>query len=215
MSLAQNIRFLRKKQGWGQDRLAEKLGYKSYTTIQKWESGVSEPPLKVVHELAKIFSVDINDLTNCDMESASTLNVNPTLTHAQPYNPTRKIPILGRISAGLPLYAEEHIEGFTYTELNGGAEYFALRVSGDSMNAARIYDGDTLIVRQQDIVENGQIAVVIVGDDEATVKRFYKDGKQITLMPQSTNHIHQPQIYDSSQTHIRVVGLVVKNEITF
>lgn len=215
MSLAQNIRFLRKKQGWGQDRLAEKLGYKSYTTIQKWESGVSEPPLKVVHELAKIFSVDINDLTNCDMESASTLNVNPTLIHAQPYNPTRKIPILGRISAGLPLYAEEHIEGFTYTELNGGAEYFALRVSGDSMNAARIYDGDTLIVRQQDIVENGQIAVVIVGDDEATVKRFYKDGKQITLMPQSTNHIHQPQIYDSSQTHIRVVGLVVKNEITF
>lgn len=215
MSLAQNIRFLRKKQGWGQDRLAEKLGYKSYTTIQKWESGVSEPPLKVVHELAKIFSVDINDLTNCDMESASTLNVNPTLIHAQPYNPTRKIPILGRISAGLPLYAEEHIEGFTYTELNGGAEYFALRVSGDSMNAARIYDGDILIVRQQDIVENGQIAVVIVGDDEATVKRFYKDGKQITLMPQSTNHIHQPQIYDSSQTHIRVVGLVVKNEITF
>lgn len=79
MALAQNIRYLRKKQGWGQDALAEKLGYKSYTTIQKWESGVSEPPLKVVHQLAALFNVDINDLTNCDLESGSTLN-SPALT---------------------------------------------------------------------------------------------------------------------------------------
>lgn len=68
MSLARNIRFLRKKQGWGQDTLAEKLGYKSYTTIQKWESGVSEPPLKVVHALASLFHVEINDLTQYDLE---------------------------------------------------------------------------------------------------------------------------------------------------
>lgn len=66
MSLAHNIRFFRKKQGWGQDTLAEKLGYKSYTTIQKWESGVSEPPLKVVHALADLFQVSINDLTGAD-----------------------------------------------------------------------------------------------------------------------------------------------------
>lgn len=69
MSLARNIRYLRRKQGWGQDTLAEKLGYKSYTTIQKWESGVSEPPLKMVHTLAALFNVDINDLTNCDLET--------------------------------------------------------------------------------------------------------------------------------------------------
>lgn len=132
-----------------------------------------------------------------------------------PYNPTHRIPILGRISAGLPLYAEEHIEGYTYTELNGGAEYFALRVSGDSMNAARIYDGDTLIVRRQDVVDNGEIAVVMVNGDEATVKRFYRTASGVTLMPQSTNPIHQPQIYDTRTTSIRVIGLVVKNEITF
>jgi len=68
MALARNIRYLRKKQGWGQDTLADKLGYKSYTTIQKWESGVSEPPLKVVHALAELFGVDITDLTNTDLE---------------------------------------------------------------------------------------------------------------------------------------------------
>lgn len=133
----------------------------------------------------------------------------------QPYTPTHRIPILGRISAGLPLYAEENIEGYTYTDLNGGAEYFALRVEGDSMTAVRIFDGDVLIVRRQDIVENGEIAVVMVNGDEATVKRFYRTGTTVTLMPQSTNPIHQPQIYDTKNTSIRIVGRVVKNEITF
>ena len=69
---------------------------------------------------------------------------------AYPYRPTHRIPILGRISAGRPLFAEEHIEGYTTTELNGGADYFALRVVGDSMSAARINEGDLLIVRRQD-----------------------------------------------------------------
>ena len=215
MALAQNIRYLRRKQGWSQDILAEKLGYKSYTTIQKWESGVSEPPLKVVHKLAKIFNVDIDLLTKGNLEYDSVMNPNIQNVSIEIYNPTHRIPILGRISAGLPLYADEHVEGYTYTELNGGAEYFALKVTGDSMTAARIYDGDTLIVRRQDCVENGQIAVVIVGDDEATVKRFYKNDNQITLMPQSTNPVHQPQIYDASSTRIRVIGLVKKNEISF
>lgn len=69
MSISKNIRYLRKKQGWGQEVLAEKLGYKSYTTIQKWESGVSDPPFKVVHELANIFHVDIDDLAATDLET--------------------------------------------------------------------------------------------------------------------------------------------------
>ena len=125
-----------------------------------------------------------------------------------------RIPILGRISAGLPLYAEQHIEGYTLTDLNGGAEYFALRVSGDSMNAARIQDGDILIVRRQDEVENGEVAVVMVGDEDATVKRFYATESAVTLMPQSTNPAHQPQIYDTAKTPIRIIGKVVKVEIT-
>lgn len=124
------------------------------------------------------------------------------------------IPILGRISAGLPLYAEQHIESYTLTDLNGGAEYFALRVSGDSMNAARIQDGDILIVRRQDEVENGEVAVVMVGDEDATVKRFYATESTVTLMPQSTNPAHQPQIYDTAKTPIRIIGKVVKVEIT-
>lgn len=125
-----------------------------------------------------------------------------------------RIPILGRISAGLPLYAEQHIEGYTVTDLNGQAEYFALIVHGDSMNALGINDGYRIIVRRQDQVDNGEVAVVMVGDEDATVKRFYATGNTVTLMPQSTNPEHQPQIYDATETKIRVIGKVVKVEFT-
>ena len=62
MALAKNIRYLRKKMGYSQDDVAEKLGYKSYTTIQKWEMGTSEPPLNKLKELAVLFNVNMNDL---------------------------------------------------------------------------------------------------------------------------------------------------------
>ena len=130
-----------------------------------------------------------------------------------PYAPLQRIPVLGRVSAGIPLYAEENIEGYIYTDLNHGGEYFGLRVQGDSMNAARIMEGDIVVVRIQDIVENGEIAVVMIGDDEATVKRFYRNGKIVTLNPQSTNQKHQPQVYDITETKVRVVGKVVQIQI--
>lgn len=125
-----------------------------------------------------------------------------------------QIPILGRISAGLPLYADEHIEGYTLTDLNGGAEYFALRVHGDSMNAIGINDGYIIIVRRQDEVEQGEVAVVMVDDEDATVKRFYSSDTTVTLMPQSTNPEHKPQMYDLCITRIRVLGKVVEVKFT-
>lgn len=66
--LSKNIRYLRRKNDWSQEYIAQKLGYKSYTTIQKWEMGTSEPPLKKLKELAELFNVDINDLANKDLE---------------------------------------------------------------------------------------------------------------------------------------------------
>lgn len=127
----------------------------------------------------------------------------------------KRIPILGKISAGLPLYAEEQVEGYTYTNLNGGAEYFGLKVKGDSMNAARICDGDVIIVRKQPCVENGQIAVVMVDGENATVKKFFRDKDTVTLVPVSTNPEHLPQFYNLKTTEIKVLGRVIKNEIAF
>lgn len=123
-----------------------------------------------------------------------------------------RIPILGRIAAGIPIYAEENIEGYTYTDLNGGAEYFGLRVRGDSMDAAGIKDGYIVIVRRQDIVENGDIAAVLIDDQDATLKRFSRQGDTVTLMPQSTNPENHPFIYNLKETHVKILGLVVKVE---
>ena len=83
------------------------------------------------------------------------------------------------------------------------------------MNAAKINDGDLLIVRRQETVENGEIAVVMVGLDEATVKRFKRDGNTVQLIPQSYNPIHQIQLYDLKKTRVKIIGKVVKCEIRF
>ena len=117
--------------------------------------------------------------------------------------------MLFRSAAGAPIYAEENIEGYTFTDFNGGAEYFALRVRGDSMNAVRIYDGDLVIVRKQDIVENGEIAAVLI-EQEATLKRFSRSGDIVTLMPQSTNPEHKPLVYNLKDTSVKILGLVVQ-----
>ena len=69
MFLGDNIRYLRRRREWSQDDLAARMGYKSFTTIQKWESGVADPPLKVVAQLAELFDVDIDVLTSVNMEA--------------------------------------------------------------------------------------------------------------------------------------------------
>ena len=112
------------------------------------------------------------------------------------------------------MYADEYIEGYTYTDLNGGYEYFGLKVRGDSMDAAGIKDGYTVIVRRQDTVDNGQIAVVLINGEDATLKRFSQNGNIVTLMPQSTNPIHQPFIFDLKDTHVDILGLVVRVEFS-
>ena len=119
-------------------------------------------------------------------------------------------PLLGTVRAGLPMYAEENIEGYIPIMQTDGAKYFWLRVRGDSMNAAGIFEGDEILVRQQPEVENGQITVVLVNGDEATVKRFYQTGNMVTLTPQSFNPAHQPQVYNADEVPVRVVGLVVE-----
>ncbi len=208
MTTGEKIRGERKRMGLTQTELGARLGVQK-NAVSKWERGRVEPGAAKVRAMAALFGVPAAELMGDGPEEDGLEGA------MRPYRPTRRIPILGRISAGQPLYAEQNIEGYTWTDLNGGGEYFALRVTGDSMTAARIYDGDVLIVRRQDIVDDGQIAVVLVGDDEATVKRFYRRGSTVTLMPQSVNPVHRPQVYDARRTQIRVIGRVVGSQIEF
>ena len=93
-----------------------------------------------------------------------------------------RIPIVGVVTAGVPILATENIEG--YLPWDGEAGCFALRVRGDSMIGAGILDGDRVVVRAQPTADNGEIVVALLGDS-ATVKRFRKDGKQIWLLPEN------------------------------
>ena len=225
------IRKARKKAGITQDGLASLLGI-NRATVSKYESGQIEPSLSQLGKIAKTLGTTVSEMMGPDWDGWSRLDTSDAFSTEKAPTPEgerkplpkdietidfskyHKIPILGRISAGLPLYADEHIEGYTITDLNGGAEYFGLRIHGDIMNALRINEGDIIIVRRQEDVEQGEIAVVLVDEEDATVKRFYSSDTTVTLMPQSTNPKHKPQIYDLNRTAIRVLGKVVKVEFT-
>jgi repressor LexA len=98
------------------------------------------------------------------------------------------VPVLGRIAAGAPVMAEEHVEGYLAVPDTFAAqdEHFALRVVGDSMVGAGILDGDTVLVRRQDVAEDGAIVAAQMpgpAEDEATVKRLRRRGRRVTLVP--------------------------------
>ena len=121
-------------------------------------------------------------------------------------SPHRDVPLLGRIAAGSPILAEEQIdEIFTLpTEFTGNGPVFMLAVQGDSMEGAGILDGDYVVVRSQDAAANGEIVAALVDDEEATVKRFERDGHTVRLI--SENPAYPPMEFESG---VQVVGKVV------
>ena len=121
----------------------------------------------------------------------------------------RNVPVIGTVRAGQPILAVEDAVGYVPFE-GSGEGLFALNVRGDSMNAVGISENDEILVREQPEVENGQLAVVMVNGDEATVKYFRQEGNLVVLTPKSFNPVHQPQIYDLKRVQVRVVGLVVE-----
>ena len=117
----------------------------------------------------------------------------------------RNVPLIGTVTAGMPITAIENIEDYLsyIPDRHFTGELFALKIRGESMIKAGILDGDIVIVEQCSTVENGEIAVVMVHDDEATVKRFYKENGGYRLQPE--NDTMEP-IYVTEAT---VLGKVV------
>lgn len=180
------------------------------STFSSWCTGQKMPRMDKIELLAGYFGILKSDLIEDRLNSDI-----PNIPGAFAYNPTRRIPIVGRVAAGMPILAEQYIEGYIDIDIKGNGEYFGLRVSGDSMNAAKIHDGDVVVVKKQPEVECGQIAVVIVNGYDGTVKRYYQNGSMVTLMPQSTNPEHQPQMYNLNDTEITVVGRIVESRTLF
>ena len=127
------------------------------------------------------------------------------------FNLTRReianIPIIGTVAAGQPLLAAENIEGYfpIPTEYLSNKSVFMLKVKGSSMINAGIFEGDTIIVEQQNIANNGDIIVALI-DDSATVKTFYKENGHIRLQPE--NDSMEPIIVNDCQILGKVMGLL-------
>ena len=176
--------------------VANALGVKE-ATVQRYESGeIKNPKHETVLEMAKIFNCSPSYLMGWedDLLPESVMPLS-----------SKKLPLLGDIAAGQPIFAAEELNYYSPVD-DCGAD-FCLRVHGDSMTGAGIKDGDVVFIRKQDDVDDGDIAAVLV-DDEATLKRVYRSADSITLV--SENPKYKPLVYTKKQSkNIRILGKAV------
>ena len=197
-NLSDMLSYLRKRTGLSQQGLADKLGL-TRSAIGMYETGKREPDLETLEVFADFYNVDMNTLTG---RSSAPLPPNVT-----PLEPMQKIPLVGQIACGVPILAEENITDYVDLPAHIRAD-FALTCKGHSMVGAGIRDGDVVYIRQQEEVENGQIAAVMVGEEEATLKRFYAEHGVVQLVAE--NPAIQPKVFiGRAISQIRVIGLAV------
>lgn len=193
--IAKLLKKIRLTRGVQANTLAKDLNV-AKSTVSSWEKGDRNFDLQLISKLADYFNVPISYFTG-DSQEVSINSYDSNVV---------KIPIIGEVKAGYDLLAEQNIIGYSYvakSDLNGG-DFFYLKVIGDSMTGAGIYEGDQLLVRQQPAVDEGQIAVVLLDNSEVTVKRLFYKGEQVIL--QSENPSYPPRLVNFNE--IKIQGLV-------
>ncbi|MBQ8360263.1 MAG: helix-turn-helix domain-containing protein [Oscillospiraceae bacterium] len=201
MTIGDRIKQRRLEIGLSVDQLAEKIG-KNRATVYRYESKEIEKfPIDILSPLAEALHTTPAYLMGWEDSSNGTLPDNII-----PMPETRKIPLVGSIACGKPILAEENIEEYVSIPKELGGD-FALTCRGDSMINARIYDGDIVYIRQQDTVENGEIAAVLI-DTDATLKRVRILPDRIILEPE--NPMYDPLVYRGEDMNtVRILGKAV------
>lgn len=176
--------------------------------VYKYENGiVTNIPMDKIEKMAQLFGVSPAYLMGWEEKSAPQLDLQ-LFAEARPVH-RKRLQMLGNVACGEPIFAEAEQDSMIDADTDAD---FCLTAKGDSMINARIFDGDLLFVKQCDIVDDGEIAVVLIGD-EATVKRFYYDRENnvVTLMPE--NPLYKPMRYMGADLDtIRVLGRVVAGQ---
>ena len=198
MTIGERIRQRRLEIGLSVDQLADAIG-KNRATIYRYESNEIESfPLSILDPLAKALRTSPAYLMGWEENSFSS-NIIPLPTMG-------KLPLIGAIACGAPILAQEHIEDYVDYPAHIHAD-FALTCKGDSMINARIFDGDIVYIRQQDTVENGEIAAVLI-DNEATLKRVQLYEDHISLEPE--NPKYRPLVlWGEEMNTVRILGKAV------
>ena len=168
-------------------------------TVSRWESGnIANMKRSRIYKLAE--ALKLSPLVLLGVESSTTPD------NLLPMPAMRKIPLVGSIACGTPILAAENIEGDVDIPEHIHAD-FALRCKGDSMINARIYDGDIVYIRQQDTVEHGQIAAVLI-NDEATLKRVHLFPDHVVL--EAENPQYRPRTFWGEEMNsLRILGKAV------
>lgn len=191
-TFADMLIYLRKRAGLSQQEFANKIGC-TRSAVGMYETGRREPDFETLETIADFFNVNMDVL----------LGKKPPVSNITPMPEMRKVPLIGSIACGTPVLAQENLDG----EVDIPAEIhadFALRCKGDSMINARIYDGDIVYIRQQEEVEHGEIAAVLVGE-EATLKRVYLYDDHISL--EAENPQYRPMVYwGEDMNSVRILG---------
>ncbi len=202
------IKELRKRHGLSQQRLAQILNVHQ-TAISQWETGRTTPDIEIADKLSSVFNESIEFLLGLDNEDHSSASVSSIPSHPNIFPlKTKKLPLLGSIACGKPIFADEEHGEFVITSDDIEAD-FCLRAQGDSMIGARILDGDIVFIRKQEQVENGQIAAVLIGD-EATLKRVYYYPEKGKLILNPENPAFEPLVYFGEELNdVRILGRAV------
>ena len=206
MNMGGKIRDLRIKKGLTLEELGDKVGV-GKSTVRKWENGmIANMRRDKISKIADALNVSPAYLMGWENEidSPSTFNkfdnVFPIKTH--------KVPLLGEIACGEPIFCVEDRESYVSCGTDIRAD-FCLKAKGDSMINARILDGDIVFIKNQQMVENGEIAAVVI-DDEALLKRVYYDRKNNMLQLVSENPAYPPKVFTGETLdHIRILGKAI------
>lgn len=194
------LKEIRKAKKMTLEELADAIGT-SKQTIHRYENGIiSNIPHEKIEGLAWALGCSPAELMGWEDDLSAHAGLRPIRL--------KRLPLLGEIACGEPIYAEQEYESYMCADENLDAD-FCLKAIGDSMTGARIHDGDTVFIRSQNSVDNGEIAAVII-NDEATLKRvyFYPDEAKLVLSPE--NPRYAPLVYVGDELNsIKIIGKAV------
>ena len=205
MSFGNNLKKIRQKHEMTQEELAKKINT-SRSNIANYENDKNMPYIETLNNLSEVLNCSTDYLLGKSDIRNTTSNIDES---------DKKIymcPVYGQISAGQPNWAEECIEGRLPLDpdlmgIVNPEEHFFLRVNGESMNKV-VRNGAFALIHKQDIVEDGEIAAVLVNGYDATLKKFTRQGDMIILEPESNDDSFKTQVYDKN-TPIKILGKYV------
>ena len=203
MSFGTNLKKIRQENNLTQEELAKKINT-SRSNIANYENDKNMPSIDILEKLSEIFNCSIDYLLG--KADIKTPNLKDKLF---------LIPIVGKVAAGKPFFANENIEGYLPIDplmynLTSPDGFFFLQIQGESMNKL-IKNGSFALIKKQDYAENGDVIVAIVnGDDEATVKRYKQLNEQFVMLePVSEDSSFQPITIDLKNAKFSIIGKVV------